>query len=570
MSDSLEQGRTAYEESRWDAAYQSLARANARNLLDPRDLWRLALAAYLTGRDAEFIEILERAHQAWLATDDLAGAARCGFWIGFALIDRGEMARASGWFQRAGRLLDRMDGERVERGYLLVPSALRELTSGDAAAAFRTAGEAVRLALQFDDADLLALALHLQGRALLEQQRVSEGLALLDEAMVGVSSGEATPLVTGLVYCSVIGACRRVYAVDRAHEWTAALTAWCERQPDLVPYRGLCLVYRAEIMQLHGAWQQSFDEAARVIEQTAPEAPPAMRATCGAARYQQGEVYRLRGALAEAEVAYRESAMLGREPQPGLALLRLAQGDANTAHATIQRALAESRDAAKRARLLPAAVDIALASGDVDAARAACVELSEIAASFGAAMLDALATHAHGAVALADGDALAALIALRRACNAWQRLDAPWEEARTRTLLARACRELGDLDAAALEVDAARNTFARIGAGADVACIDPTATCGPRSTSHAASNASASPANRTSSQTATSDLTRRELEVLSLLATGMTNRTIAERLYISEKTVARHVSNIFMKLDVATRSAATAHAYEHGLVQRAR
>jgi len=571
MRDSLEQGRTAYDEARWYAAYEALTRANAAGPLEPRDLWRLALAAYLTGRDTEFIAILERAHHVRVEGDDLTGAARCAFWIGFALVDRGEMARASGWFQRAGRLLDRAGGEHVERGYLLLPAALGELGAGDTVAAFHTAGTAVRPALAFDDPDLLALALHLQGRALLEQRQVTEGLALLDEAMIGVASGEATPLVTGLVYCSVIGACRRVYAVDRAHEWTAALRAWCERQPELVPYRGLCLVYRAEIMQLHGAWQEAFDEAARVIESASPEPAPAARATCGAAHYQQGDVHRLRGALVEAETAFRAAAMFGREPQPGFALLRLAQGDVATAQAAINRALAESRDAPERARLLPAAIDIALAAGDVDAARTACNELDDLAASFRAAMLDALATHAHGAIALAAGDPLTALIALRRACNAWQALDAPREEARTRVLLAHACRELGDADTAALELDAARNTFTRLGADAEVAAIDAAraspsgATRHAAVTSHPAATATAAP-----HDSAASDLTRRELQVLSLLATGMTNRTIAGHLYISEKTVARHVSNIFMKLDVSTRSAATAHAYEYGLIERTR
>jgi DNA-binding CsgD family transcriptional regulator len=562
MGDTLELGRTAYADARWDAAYEALARADAADPLAPQDLWRLALAAYLTGRDAEFIAILERAHQAWLAAEDLAGAARCAFWIGFALIDRGETAHATGWFQRAGRLLDRVGGERVERGYLLVPSALAQLGSGDPAEAFRTAGDAVRLAVAFGDPDLLALALHLQGRALLEQRRVTEGLALLDEAMVGVAAGEATPLVTGLVYCSVIGACRRVYAVDRAHEWTAALNAWCERQPDLVPYRGLCLVYRAEIMQLHGAWQQALAESARVLNVVSGEGTPSERATRGAASYQQGEVHRLRGAFADAEQAYRAAAMLGREPQPGLAMLRLAQGDVAAAQATIQRALAESRDAPKRVRLLPAAVEIALAAGDIDCARTACAELHDLAASFGAAMLDALARHAHGALALEEGEALGALIALRQACNAWQALDAPWEEARTRVLVAQACRELGDTDAAVLELDTARGTFARLGADGDVARIDAEMSAGAKPPT--------ATAGAVAQRSTTADLTPRELEVLSLLATGMTNRSIATRLFISEKTVARHVSNIFAKLGLSTRAAATAHAYEHGLVDRAR
>lgn len=568
MDDFLDPGRTAYDEARWDAAYEALARAHAAHPLESPDLWRLAMAAYLTGRDAEFAAILERAHHAWLGAGDLAGAARCAFWLGFSLVDRGEMARASGWFQRAGRLLDRAGGERVERGYLLLPAALGQMESGDPAAAFRTAAEAVRLGERFGDPDLLALAVHLQGRALLEQRRLADGLALLDEAMVDVAAGVVSPLVTGLVYCSVIGACRRVYALDRAHEWTAALRAWCERQPDLVPYRGLCLVYRAEIMQLHGAWQEALEEAARVLDMTGRDPGPPARTTRGGAHYQQGEVHRLRGEFAEAEAAYREASRLGREPQPGLAQLRLAQGDVAAARAAIQRTLAESRDMSRRSRLLPAAVEIALAAGDIESARQGCHELDELAKTYGAAMLEALATHARGAVALAEGDALAALIALRQACHAWRTLDAPWEEARTRVLLALACRELGDDDAAALELDAARRSFARLGAAAELARIDAERSS-PSHRARAATSTSNAALPSLAQRSSAHDLTPRELEVLALLATGLTNRAIADRLYISEKTVARHVSNIFTKLGVSTRAAATAHAYEHALIERA-
>lgn len=556
MDDLLERGRAAYAAAQWDASYEALAAADASQPLEPPDVWRLAMAAYLTGRDASYIAVLEGAHQAWLGAGDLAGAARCAFWLGFSLANRGEMARATGWFQRAGRLLERAGGEHVERGYLLIPQALGRLEGGDAAAAYATAGEAVSIGERFGDADLVALALHLQGRALLEQRQVSVGLALLDEAMIGVVGGAVSPVVTGLVYCSVIGACRRVYALERAHEWTTALNAWCERQPDLVPYRGLCLVYRAEIMHIRGAWQDALEEAARVLDAGAGERDPAERATCGAAWYQQGEVHRVRGEWADAEAAYREASRLGREPQPGWALLRLAQGDAAAAGGAIQRALAESSDVSRRARLLPAAVEIALATGDVARAGVASRELDELAAAYGAALLDAQAAHARGAVALARGDAVTALVALRQACEVWRTLDAPREEACTRVLLARACRELGDADAARLELDAARRTFIRLGAVADLAALDA---------------GSASPSADTATRRAgPHELTPRELEVLRLLATGLPNRAIGERLFISEKTVARHVSNIFAKLGVSTRAAATAHAYEHALIDRVR
>jgi DNA-binding CsgD family transcriptional regulator len=552
MDRELERGREAYGGRQWEAARALLAAADAQHPLSAPDLWRLALAAYLTGRDDEFTSALERAHNASLA-DDPAGAARCAFWLGFHLADRGELARATGWFARAGRVLERAGGDRVEHGYLLVPAAHAHLEAGDPAAAFRVAADAVATAERFGDADLLALAVHLQGRSLLEQGRLADGLALLDESMVAVAADETSPLVTGLVYCSVIGACRRVHALDRVHEWTAALKAWCAAQPDLVPYRGLCLVYRAEILQLRGEWQDALAEADRACGIGRPPAGahagrpaagmPADRAVAAAAHYQRGEVLRLRGDWDLAEDAYRTASDLGREPQPGLALLRLAQGDTAAATAAITRVLAETTDPARRTRLLPARVEIAVAAGDLADARSACDELAEIVAEWGAAPINTVLAHCRGLIALAAGDPLGALVALRQATRGWRALAAPLEEARARVLLAAACRELGDDETAALERDAARATFVRLGAAPEL--------------DHEMSDARSH------------GLTARELEVLPLLATGLSNRAIARRLFISEKTVARHVSNIFGKLGLSSRAAATAWAYQHGLAPRA-
>jgi DNA-binding CsgD family transcriptional regulator len=541
----LEQGREAYEERKWDAAHRWLTAADAAGPLAPEDLWRLAMAAYLTGQDGDFVPVLERAHRAFLATGDEVGAARCAFWLGFFLAARGEMGPATGWLGRASRLLDRAGVDCVERGYLLIPTAHQQLGAGDPAAAFRTAAAAVAAGERFGDPDLVALALHLQGHARLREARVDEGLALLDEAMVAVTADEVSPPVAGLVYCSVIGACRRVYAVGRAHEWTAALKSWCDAQPGLVPYRGHCLVYRSEILQLHGSWEEALAEAERAAELGDGAAD---REATGAAHYQRGELHRLRGELAAAEAAYRAASELGREPQPGLALLRLAQGATGAAAGAIHRALAETRDPARRARLLPAAIEIGVAAGDLEAAGAGCDELAAIAAVFRTDVpdpdvLDTALAHARGTLALAAGDALAALVPLRRAARGWRALDAPYEVARVRALLAVACRELGDRDSADLEENAARAAFHRLGATPDLARLD-----GDRG------------------QRDPHGLTARELEVLTLLATGRTNRAIAEKLFISERTVGRHVSNIFGKLGLSSRAAATAYAYEHELV----
>ncbi|MBW3536027.1 MAG: LuxR C-terminal-related transcriptional regulator [Gemmatimonadetes bacterium] len=375
------------------------------------------------------------------------------------------------------------------------------------------------------------------------QRRVKEGLALLDEAMVAVATDELSPQVTGLIYCSAIGACRSVWELRRAHEWTAALSDWCERQPDLVPYRGECLVYRAEILQLRGAWGDALEEVQRARERIARGSD---READAAALYRKGEVHRLRGELAHAEEAYRDASRLGREPQPGLALLRLAQGDAEAAAAALRRALAEAGHGLGRARLLPALVEVALELGEVEEAKRACAELEAVATDAGTDVLDTLVAQARGAVELAAGDAQAALPLLRTAFEGWEAMEAPYEAARVRVLRGLACRALGDHDSAALELDGARATFDRLGAAPDAARVD--ALSGSRR------------------PRAAHGLTPRELEVLAQVATGRTNRAIAGELFISEKTVARHVSNIFSKLGLSSRAAATAYAYEHDLV----
>jgi DNA-binding CsgD family transcriptional regulator len=384
------------------------------------------------------------------------------------------------------------------------------------------------------------LARHLQGRCLLLAERVGEGLALLDEAMLAVAGGTVGPLVTGIVYCSVIEGCRQVFALDRAREWTAALAAWCDSQPDLHAFTGSCLVHRAEILELRGAWPDALEEARRAAERLNPAEDPQ---ACAAAWYQMAEVYRLRGDAAAAETAFRRSGETGWDPQPGLALLRLAQGQADAAEAAIRRVLASAANRVHRARQLPAQVEILLARGDVEAARRSCDELASIADALGTDMLRAVSGRARGAVALAEGDPTAALADLRRALQVWQRLEAPYHAARTRVLLAEACQALGDEEGARLERDAARTAFEHLGAAPDLTRLGaPAVAPNPHG------------------------LTRRELEVLRLLAEGKTNKAIADTLGRSVKTVDRHVSNIFDKLDVPSRAAATAFAYEHDLI----
>jgi DNA-binding CsgD family transcriptional regulator len=546
VTGTLDRGRDAFRRQAWAEAMTALRAAEREAALEPKDLERLAVALYLVGRDADSVEAWTRAHHEWLLAGDAARAARCAFWLGLGLDITGQHAPAAGWFERARRLVDEAGVEGVERGYVLVPAALQSLlVTGDPATALAAFEGVAAIGDRFADPDLMTLARLGRGHALVMLGDRAEGLANLDEAMVAVTAGEVTPLLAGLVYCAVIEICHETFDLRRARDWTEALTRWCAGQPDLEPYRGHCLVHRAEILLMDGAWAEAMTEAELACERLSrPPGQPAVGAAC----YQRGELHRLRGELAQAEDAYRQASHWGRPPQPGLALLRLAQGRVGPASTSIGRAIDEAPDPQVRAKLLPAHVEIALAAGDVEAARAAADELSEIAADLDAPYLTAVAAHSAGSVLLADGDARGALVALRSAHAAWQALGAPYDAARTRLVIGRACRALGDEDGAALELDAAEAEFRRLGAAPDLATVRDAAERHPASTR------------------AASGLSRRELQVLGRVATGRTNREIAADLVISDKTVARHVSNIFAKLGVSSRSAATAYAYEHDLV----
>jgi DNA-binding CsgD family transcriptional regulator len=539
----LGRGRESYDRRAWAEAYGALSLADQHVPLNAEDLELLAMAAYLIGRDDECLRALERAHHAHLETHNGARAVRCAFWLGFRLAGQGDMGRATGWLARAGRLLEREARDCVERGYLLLPVVLQHLAAGDGEAAHATAASAAEIGDRFGETDLIAYARHLQGRALMGQGKVEPGLALLDEAMVAVTAGEVSPLVTGLIYCSVIEGCQQVYALGRAREWTDALGQWCKAHPQMVAYTGTCLVHRAEIMQLNGAWRDAIEEARRACERFAQGIDPQPPA---AAFYQQAEVHRLKGEFADAEEAYRRASQWGRDPQPGLALLRLAEGRTDAAAAAIRRVVSATTDPMQRTRLLPAYIEIMLAVDDLQEAREACGQLEQVAARFETGVLGAMAAHARGAVQLADGDAQSALVSLQRAYYGWQQVEAPYEVARVRVLIGLACRSLGDAEGAALELNAATEVFEQLGAVPDRSRVY-TLTSG---------GASGRPYG----------LTPRELQVLRLVAAGKTNKAIASELFLSEKTVDRHVSNIFTKLDVPSRAAATAYAYEHRLI----
>src|SRR5512143_1486587 len=538
----LERGHESFGRQAWGEAYAQLSAADREAPLEPEDLENLATAAHLVGRDDESSKLWARAHDANVRRGDAPRAARCAFHVALPLILKGETARGGGWISRAQRVLDDAGAECVERGYLLFIAGLRSALAGDPAAAHVTFTEAARTGERFGDRDLVTMARHGQGRALIKRGETARGIALLDEVMVGVTAGEVSPAVAADVYCSVLDACREMYDVRRAQEWTAALGRWAASRPDMPSYRGQCLVHRAEVLQVRGAWSEALGEAEQARESLSQPPPhPAV----GAAFYQVAELHRLRGDFTKAEEAYREASRHGKEPQPGLALLRLAQGRTEAAQAAIGRALDEAKDRWWRSRLLAACVEIRLAGGDLTAARAASDELEDIAAAFDVPYLRAMSAHVMGAVLLAEGDARSALATLRRAWTGFHDVESPHESARVRVLVGLACRKLGDEDSAAMEFDAARRDFQKLGAAPDLGRVK--ALCRPASG-------------------ATAALTAREVQVIVLVATGRTNRAIAEELSISEKTVARHVSNIFTKLGLESRAAATAYAYQNGLV----
>jgi ATP/maltotriose-dependent transcriptional regulator MalT len=538
----LQQGRDAYAARAWADAYALLQRADESEALAPPDLGLLATAAYMLGRDDEWVAAHERAHHLHLEAGEVEPAARCAFWIGMSLALRGELGPAEGWLGRAQRLLDEHGSDCVERGFLAITYGHALLAGGEAAAAWAVGAEAATVAQRFGNRDLFAFAMVLQGQAAADDARPNEGLPLLDEVMVAVTTEDLSPVVCGLAYCSVILTCQQVFDLRRAREWTLALDRWRRQQPDMVAFTGRCLVHRAEILQIGGSWPDALEEARRAGRRFLETNDPIV----GLALYREAELLRLQGEFDSAEAAYRAASAAGREPQPGLAQLRLAQGRVDASAAAIRRAVAERSDLLRRAELLPAYVEIMLAAGELDEARAACDELEAVAGQYSSAMLDAVSAYERGAVELAAGDAPRALELLRRALDAWRTLDAPYEVARTQVLIGEACRTLDDTDACRLELEAALAAFVRLGAAPDVARVERLLGGPQDSAGHG--------------------LSPRELEVLRFVAAGKSNREIAAALVISEHTVARHVQNIFGKLRVSSRAAATAFAFEHDLV----
>ena len=537
--DVVGQARADYDRGDWEAAYAAWS-AVGLDTLEVADLGDLATAAELLGHHDATIAALQKSFVACQADGDLAGSVRSAFRIAMASAGHGEPALAAGWTARAEGLVAGLADDALERGWVAFLSMFRHMGVGDFGAAAGCAAQATAAGEHHRDPDLTAMGLCAQGRMALYAGDVDTGRRLLDEAMVRVVAGETSPIIAGHVYCTAIEGCQEISDFQRMAEWTSALDRWCRDQPGLLAFTGQCAVHRGQLLRLHGEWDRALEEfelaAQRYDTVGAPDA-------IGLAAYEAGEVLRLRGEHAAADAAYERSGDHGFDPQPGLALLWLADGKLTAALSTVDRLLGEPDGPLQRCRLLPAAAEVLLAAGQVDRARQVSAELEQLAGEFGCAPLEAAAAHAVGAVEVASGDPAGALPYLRKAQQLWARVEVPYEQARTRALSGRALAALGDREASRRELEGARTTLRRLGARPAADAVDDLLA------------PSSLPAG----------LSAREAEVLRLVARGRSNAQIAADLVLSEKTVARHLSNIFTKLDVPSRTAAAAYAYQHAL-----
>ena len=534
----IDRARDAVAREAWADAFD-LLRSIPPSELVGRDLEDLAEAAWWRSEIDASIAARQRAHAAYIAEGDVAQAGYMAARLSIQHFLSGEPSVGAGWLKRAERHLQDLP-ECVPQGFLALIEGTVALQMGDAAGALERSRRAIELGRRFGDPDLVAMSTVAEGIATISSGQVDDGLALLDEAMTSVIAGELSTFFTGAVYCNVLEACLEVTDVRRAGEWSEAARSWCRSIPSDSPYPGLCRINRAEVARLRGDWAEAETEATRAIEELTRTAPEA----AAGAHYKVGEVRLRLDDLAGAESAFAQAHALGFDPQPGLALLRLAQGRVEAAQTALRLARSDrSAHPFRRAVLLAAGVEVELAGADLEAAGAARDELAVIADAFPTSVLHAAAATARGSVALAAGEIPEAFEYLRRATAAWQELRLPYDTARARVGYGLAIRASGDEEDATLELRAALAAFERLGARADAAST--AALLGERGLPRG--------------------LTAREAEVLRLVASGKTNRDIAVELVISEHTVARHLQNMFAKLDVTSRSAATAFAFEHGL-----
>jgi len=539
----IQAARHAYQHGAWADATEMFLRADAETGLEIQDLEALVWAAGIAARDREMLAALERIYAHYSVRQDHEQCARSAFWSGLRNMMIGEVGLGSGWLQRAAKHAEQTSPGCVQRGYLLLPQVFMNRAKGAYEAAIDIADKAISIGEKGNEPDLIALAGSLKGGILFRLGRIEEGYIPIDEAMLLANGERLSPLVCGVVYCEVVASCCRVLEMVRAREWTAILDDWCRRNPQAKAFNGLCQVHRAEVLQLEGNWNEAFAEAERASHGL--KGTTEQTATASAA-YRRAEIFRLRGEFEASDAEYRLAGEIGIDPQPGLALLRLAQGRLDDAVAMIRRALETAGNMPRKAVLLPAGIEIFIACSDLGVAESLCRELIEIAGAFGTEILARIADQGCGQLALARGDHAEAVAALTRAREHWSHFGAPYLVARLRLDIARGCAGLGDAETAEMERNAAEKLFFELGAEPDLVRSRATRTAGKASESNG--------------------LTVREREVLTLMADGGSNRAIAEHLGLSSKTVNRHAENIFDKLGVSSRAAAVATALKTGLI----
>lgn len=519
----------AYARRDWPEARDAFSTARADTLLGADELYALGNCHWWLGSLAEAFPVLQEAYRAYLDADSPRTAALVALDIGYSYALRGEEAQASGWMARSVRLLER-EPDCAEQGYLVYLAFEDAWGSDDLDAAMEHAEAVLEAGERYAEPNLCALGVLGQGRVLVKRGQVGKGMALLDEAMVAAVSDALEPAWAGNVYCHLMLACWELADWRRAQEWTDVTATWCEAMPGAGPFLGICRVHRAQILQARGEWSAAEEEVRRVCD----ELSDFHVSLVAEARYQLGDLRRQRGDAAGADAAFADAHRLGREPQPGRALLQLARGRLAAARSEITRALdAAGSDLLARSRVLPAVVEIAVAADDLDAARAATSELASTASTYGTDGLAARAARAAGELALAERRPSDALDALRAAVSWCQRAQLPHDAALCRVLMASSFELLGDVDAAMVERTTAEAELTRLGA--------------------------ARPGPPTARRRDRPDgLTPREVEVLGLVARGLTNQEIAAQLVLSVRTVERHLATVYRKLGLEGRNARAA------------
>lgn len=457
--------RHSAADDRWRQAYAAFSEADEVTL-GAGELEAFADTAWWTCHADQAIELRQRAFHRYLAEEEPRDAARLALSLSWDHSARGAYAVSRGWVGRAERLLASFP-DAPERALLALTQAMTELDVGDVGPGIPHLEEALRLAEVHGDRDVQAMARVVKGRLLVHQGSVDEGLALLDESSTAALSGELGPLVSGLVYCYTIASCQDVGDYHRAVEWTQAANRWCDGV-DVTGFPGACRVHKAQVMRLHGNWTAAVEQA----QAACTELHEFNNVITAAGHYEVGEVRRRRGEFAAALESYREADAYGQDPQPGLSLLRLAEGRVEAALAAIHRSLEATDRPLDRVRLLPALVEVAVAAGNADAAREALAELDRIVGEYRIAdrpapAFEAAAHLARGQLALAEGRVPEATRSLRQAREGWQVIGAPYETAQARLLLGLAYRRSGDEDGAMGEFEAALAVFERLGARVD-------------------------------------------------------------------------------------------------------